>query len=170
MIKLCGLLECPSLSCTTEVDQYVPLRFRSYVGLLGASYVRIGNFRSSLLEFLVDPNSCAIPGLTLTSFDLIHDFLTLELPFSESGLPIVEWSEAKSAGPPAARRFDINQSFSVAFSASTVEIDLGQLANADRSIDCSSVEFFVEDDVLVGLRIGGLSKEQVSLIRSQRTI
>jgi len=168
MIHVCGLIECPISKVRIEVDEYVPLRFRSYDGLLGASYLRIGDFISSLLEFIVDPNSGAIRGINLTSFDSIHDFRTLyEIP-SKLGYPTVELSQEQLDGPPAARRLDIRQPFSVGFSSDTVEVDFGRLANADRSIRCSVVEFFVETDMLVGLRITEVSKEQLFLIQAQR--
>ena len=36
-----------------EVDEYVPIRFRSYEGTIGARYIRFGDFQTSLLEFIL---------------------------------------------------------------------------------------------------------------------
>lgn len=153
--------------CRVEVDEYVPLRFRSYEGTLGVKYVRFGNFSGSLLEFLLDPNSMAIRGFTLTSFDTVHQPRAIaELPQS-SGLPIVEFAEG-FGGPVDAQRINVKADFSVGLGEDFVEIDLGGLSDARRVIVADMARFYVGVARLVGVRVIGLTKQQVLMLKAQR--
>lgn len=166
-IEVSNLNQVPFHGCHIEVDEYVPLRFRSYEGTLGARYIRFGNFNGSLLEFLLDPNSMTVRGFTLTSFDAVHQPRAIaELPRT-AGLPVVESTEG-FAGPTDAPRIDIKESFSVGFGEDFVEIDLGGLSDAQRVIVADRAEFFVGAVGLVGVRVVGLTTRQVSMVKAQR--
>ncbi len=166
-IAVSGLSEAPLQGCRVEVDEYVPLRFRSYEGTLGVKYVRLGNFSGSLLEFLIDPNSMTVRGFTLTSFDAVHQPRAIaELPRTE-GLPIVKFSEGFN-GPIDAQRVDIREAFSVGFGEGFLEIDLGKLSEAQRVVVAGTAEFYVGAVGLVGVRVVGLTEQQVSMLKAQR--
>jgi hypothetical protein len=168
-ITVSGLNEAPFLGCYVEVDAYVPLRFRSYEGILGVKYLRLGNFSSSLLEFLLDPSSMAIRGFTLTSFDAVHQpKVDIGLP-RLTGLPVVAIAASEDfKGPIDAQRVDIRTSFSIGFGGDFVEIDLSGISQAKRIIADRAIEFYVDANSLVGLRVTGLTQEQISTLRSQQ--
>lgn len=167
-IAISGLSEAPLQHLQIEIDDYVPLRFRSYEGVLGVQYVRWGNFSTSLLEFLLDPSSMAIRGLTLLCFDAVHQpRVTAALP-QTSGLPVVGGFEAFD-GPVGAQRVDIGQSFSVGFGEDFLEIDLGLLSEAERVIAAGPVRFYVNQVGLMGVRVVDLTKQQLSMVSAQLT-
>ncbi len=167
-IAVSGLDESPLHGCRVEVDEYVPLRFRSYEGTLGVKYVRFGDFSGSLLEFLLDPNSMTVRGFTLTSFDAVHQPRAIaELPRT-TGLPIVVFDEGFK-GPVDAQRIDVREAFSVGFGEDFVEIDLGGLPDAQHVIVSGSVEFYVGAGGLVGVRVVCLTQQQVSMLKAQQT-
>ena len=166
-IAVSGLSEVPLQGCRVEVDEYVPLRFRSYEGTLGVKYVRLGNFSGSLLEFLLDPNSMTVRGFTLTSFDAVHQPRAIaELP-RITGLPIVVLSEG-FGGPIDAQRVDVREAFSVGFGEHFVEVDLGKLSEAQHVVVAGTTEFYVGAVGLVGMRVIGLTEQQVSMVKAQR--
>lgn len=170
-IVVSGVNEAPLLDCRVEVDDYVPLRFRSYHGTLGIKYLRLGNFSGSLLELLLDPESMTIRGFTLTSFDAVHQPKTLtsaNLPMI-LGLPIVAFgNEAVFQGPVDAQRIDIDETFSVGFGTNFVEIDFGHLCEAQSVIKSGLAEFCVNMDFLVGLRVVGLNQQQMTMLRAHK--
>jgi len=161
--------DAPLGSSQVEVDEYVPLRFRTYVGTLGGVYLRLGNFIDSLLEFMLDPVSMTVRGFTLTSFDILHDqprtFASLPRIM---GLPVVELPD-EFRGPTDARRIDVKKGFSVGFGVDFVEMDLGGLPEAQRVLVADAAEFYLRANELVGIRVVGLTKQQVATIKSQRS-
>jgi hypothetical protein len=168
IIAVSGLNDMQGHGYSVEVDEYVPLRFRSYEGTLGIKYVRFGNFKSSLLEFLVDPNSMTVRGFTLTSFDAVHQLRAkAELP-SSAGLPIITFASG-FVGPVDAQRIDVRAEISVGFGEDLVEIDLGGLSTAQRVVVGGPAEFYVgADGEMVGVRIVRLAKQQLAMLKAQR--
>lgn len=162
MIAISGVCVDVAAVCRIDVDEYVPLRFRGYEGLLGVRYLRFGNLKTSLLEFLLDPDSNVIRGLTLASFDTLHEPRGANLPRT-LGLPIISGNDF--TGPLNARRIDIKGSFSVGIGDNFLEADLGDLDHAQHIVVFGNVEFFVGLDLLVGVRVTGLTNEQVSMLR-----
>lgn len=169
-ITVSGLNEAPLLVFHVEVDEYVPLRFRSYEGTLGVKYLRLGNFSSSLIELLLDPSSMVICGFTLTSFEAVHKPKgNAGLP-RYAGLPVLAIAPEDFNGPLDAQRIDIRENFSVGFGQDFVEIDLGGLPEARRIIEAGPVAFYVGTNSLVGLRVNGLNQKQISMLKSQQTV
>ena len=170
MIGVSGVEKATHVICSIAVDDYVPLRFRSYEGTLGVKYLRFGDFQTSLLELMIDSNSLTIRGFTLTSFNFLHDPRAFgDLPVA-LGLPIAKIStEVSFQGPIGAQRIDFPEAFSVGFGAEIIEIDLGRLSDATGVVRNGQVEFYVGSESLVGIRVLGLNRAQLSTIQAQRT-
>ena len=168
-IAVAGLNEAPLPVCHVEVDEYVPLRFRSYEGTLGVIYLRLGNFSSSLLEFLLDPSSMTVRGFTLTSFDTVHQPNEIVGLPRATGLPVIDVAAAGDfGGPVGARRIDIARAFSVGLGDDFLEVDLGGFSEAKHVIAGGPAEFYIATSSLVGLRVVGLNQDQISMLRSRR--
>ena len=90
-----------------------------------------------------------------------------ENPGRSPGLPIVKFSEGFN-GPIDAQRVDVREAFSVGFGEDFVEIDLGNLAEAQRVVVAGTAEFYVGAVGLVGVRVIGLTEQQVSMLKAQR--
>ena len=149
-----------------KIDEYVPIRFRSYSTALGVKYIKIGTNRM-ILELLLDPISYAIRGFTLVLFNSTHQPRILQEMVVEEGFPILAFQPDECFhGPLGAQRQEIIQAFSVGFGTDFVEIDLGNLVNANRLIKCRGVEFCLEDETLAGIRVVGLTPDQIATMRS----
>jgi len=171
MISVDRMSDASSLQCRIEIDDYVPLRFRSYEGTLGVKYLRVGNFETSLLEFLLEPETLVIRGFTLTSFDSSHQPMSIQPLPTEDGLPAIGLiSGQEFQGPSGAPRIDLREDFSVGLGEDFLEIDLGGIASASSVIKKGQVAFFIKSGRLLGLRVTELRPEQVSILRRSGTV
>src|SRR6478735_303305 len=71
------------------IDEYVPLRFRTYRRALGVGYVRLGNYTTSLIEIGVEPRTQIVRGLTVTSISTLSQWPTFNLIERAEGLPML---------------------------------------------------------------------------------
>jgi len=78
--------------CLIEVDEYVPLRFRTYERPLGVSYLHLGNQRTSLLELLIDAKSQILRGITITIFPALSPWPQIGERTVSRGLPKLDVS------------------------------------------------------------------------------
>jgi hypothetical protein len=169
MISVDRVSDASTFKCQIEIDDYVPLRFRSYDGTLGVKYFRVGNFDTSLLEFLLEPVSLVIRGFTLTSFDRFHEPMKIQRLPTEDGLPVVALTgEQKFQGPSDAPRIDLREEFSVGLGENFVEIDLGGITSASNNIQLGQVTFFTKSGHLVGIRVTELRPEQLAILERSR--
>jgi hypothetical protein len=166
MISVDRVSDASPFKCQIEIDDYVPLRFRSYVGTLGVKYLRIGNFETSLLEFLLEPESLVIRGFTLTSFDKSHEPMKIQSLPTDEGLPVILLKdEQEFQGPTGAPRIDLREEFSVGLGENFVEIDFGGIAAASNAVKIGNVVFFTKVGRLVGIRVTELKPEQLSILK-----
>jgi hypothetical protein len=159
-------------SATLTIDEYVPISFRTYSGLLGAKYLRLGNFKTSLLECLLDPHSYAIRGITLLSFDRIHvPNMGVEKLDENSGRLILDLQRSNltelSLGADYA---EVNCAFSVGLARDYLEVDLFGIATADSKVICGQVEFFLRDNALVGIRVTKLMSNEISILQEHISV
>jgi hypothetical protein len=151
-----------------EIDGYLPLSFKSYEDKFECDYLRLGDFKTSLLELLLDPVSKTVRGVTLTFYkEVHHPRFSQDVPVVY-GLPTLLVSADWLKGTDDWRYFQVMTPLSVGFGRDFIEIDLGQ--DALKIIRYGSIEFYINGESLVGLRITGLSAEQLSLVKSSRSI
>ena len=167
MIAIAGTEEGTYPDTIIEVDEYVPIKFRSYRGTLGVKYVRLGNFEDSLMEFLLDPASFAIRGFTLTSFNSVHRPRGLKELVTAVGLPMLAIDKSNFQGPIDAQRIDIHEDFSVGFGEQLLEIDFGSIAKAEKIVKSDPIEFYISKEALAGLRVMNLSAKQIAILQRQ---
>jgi hypothetical protein len=144
--------------CLIDVDEFVPLRFRTYHQPIGAVYLRIGNYSTTLTELIVDPGSRILRGLTLTSFESFDAWPNLGSVASLKGLPIlrVDWEK----GP----RIDVRRDFHVSLRANELLVSWGDMANPSASFVFGKVQFFISESELRGVRFFDLTAGQTSLL------
>lgn len=142
-----------------EFDPYVPLRFRTSAEPLGAAYVRLGNFATTLLEIQVEPLTQVLRGLTITAIDGLSGWPWFEVQPFPAGLPVL--------GTPFEARdiVDIAQPFQLAIRPGEVVVWWGSLDGciAGRNGDAS---FLIVNSVLTGIWFTGLLAAQTSLLKS----
>lgn len=149
-----------------ELDDYVPISFRSYEqGLGGVRDVRLGGLSPSFLELTLGLDSKTLRGFTLLCFESIHSPPPVCDLVETVGLPILDIDEARFQGRLATQWLDLPTTFSVGFGEDFLEIDLGLVATADRAIVCGPAKFLVSSTSLVGIRVSGLSPEQLTKVQ-----
>ena len=70
-------------------DEYVPLRFRTYTDGIGAGYLRLGNYSTSLLELIIEPCTQMLRGFTVTSFNRLSTWPQFSVRDVSRGLPVL---------------------------------------------------------------------------------
>jgi hypothetical protein len=75
-----------------DVDEFVPLRFRSYREPLGVGYVRLGNNSTTLFEMAVEPGKQVVRGLTVTSIRDVSSWPSFDVVDVEEGMPALSTS------------------------------------------------------------------------------
>lgn len=68
MIEISGYVDFNSDFFSIEVDDYVPLRFRSYDGVVGGGYCRVFGEKIRYLSLFLIQKMGLFEGLALTSF------------------------------------------------------------------------------------------------------
>ena len=164
MIFISSTDKCPEHDERT-IDEHVPISFRSYSGLLGAKYLRVGNFQTTLLECLLDPISYTIRGITLISFDKIHVPCEPEITLESFGLPIVDVAKSDLNVLVEARKAEVFCQVSVGIESNFLEIDFSEIKNANRKINCGRVQFFLKDEELSGVRFMNLAIGEISILQ-----
>lgn len=136
-----------------EVDQYVPLRCRSYNGTIGARYVRIGDLSSSYLELIVDYDFLSVRGITLLSFDRVHNFYRIDSAVRDNALPCLDTTLKSRFLGAGLSRFDILECFSIAFGDGKLQVDFGRLRDTSLIFKSGPVQFCAADGAISGIMV-----------------
>lgn len=156
-----NLADAPSL---IEIDEFVPLRFRTYNEPLGSAYLRLGDRSSTLVELIVDPASSLLRGVTLTSFDLFRPWPTLGRTIASDGLPVLatQWDQSDRS----LLAVDINRDFDVSMLGNQLLISWGDLADLSGSSVHGRAHFLFAGNELAGIRFFDLSETEAALLTS----
>jgi hypothetical protein len=139
--------------CTVEVDDYVPCRFRTYEAPFGASYLQVGDFGRSLLELLFEPHTGLVRGVTLTSFETLAEQPEPDQLVQIDGLPLLDLA------PTEAFRLEFRAQLKVSV-VQNLLVYWGEIGSADMLVGARRLGFYIRGDVLLGLRVTGLSASQ----------
>jgi len=144
-----------------EVDEYVPLRFRTQERPLGAKYLRLGDQSRALLELLIDPLVGTLRGLTITSFESLSTWPKIEVQGEMSqGLPVFGFSwENKN-------RIESGVRFSVATDGDDVLVFWRDVEECNAAVFSGRVQFLTVADKLAAVRFQGLSSAQMLVFAS----
>lgn len=168
MITVLGSRDSSSLQSLVEVDDYLPLRFRTYSEPLGGvQYVRIGNGETRLLELILPSDSMEVRGCTVPLIDKRTYQLLTGPEQSSPGLPIIGLPDYEFSGPPSAQRVDTHIDFVAAIGRGTIEFQFGGADSFDRSICCEDVCFLIRGNDLVGIRVQNRSPSETECFAAQ---
>jgi hypothetical protein len=142
--------------CLLHIDDYVPLDFRTNESPIGASYVRLGNCATTLLEIAVEPNDRILRGVTITSFEVVSEWPEVEVTSKSEGMPVL----GSYDGQPM--RIDLQVAFQVSVRDGEILVFWGELHGCHES-DFQRVHCLVCDGQLRGIRFSGLSDAEVAL-------
>jgi len=170
MITVLDSRDSSSFQSLVEVNDYLPLRFRTYSEPLGGvRYVRIGNGETRLLELILPSDSMEVRGCTVPLVDKRTYQLLTGPEQSSSGLPIIELPDYEFSGPSSAQRVDTHIDFIAAIERDTIEFQFGGADSFDRSMCCEDVCFLIRGSDLVGIRVRNRSLSETERFAAQLT-
>lgn len=143
-----------------EIDEYVPLRFRTYREPLGVGYVRLGNYSTTLVEVAVEPRTQAVRGLTVTSISEVSSWPSFDVFEIVQGLPVL------STSFEGGEVLDVPHDFLVATRPGEIVVfwqNLGRCSGYKLGNAC----FLVADGTLAGVWFTRLTETQTQLFESQ---
>ncbi len=166
MIIISSVLDSDEIKTAVSFDKHVPFSLTTCDQLLGAKYLRLGDFEDNLLEIMLDPISFVVRGLTLVCFDKIHLPTSLSISSEETGLPILDLKESGLEGLHEVSRADMRTQFTIGIDPNFVELDLFGIANADAVARQDRVEFYSRKKALVGMRLTNLTTKEFAAINN----
>lgn len=153
-----------------EFDEYIPFSVATHEGLLGAKYLRLGDFERNLLEIMLDPISFTVRGLTLVCFSKLHVPMELrELPV-QTGLPVVDLLNSELTELAEKPWAELKANFTLGIGLNFLELDLFEIVDADNIIRQGQLEFYCRGKALIGLRLNGLLDNEIAALQEHMTL
>jgi hypothetical protein len=159
-LKVTNIAEPGGIPCRLELDRYVPMRFRTYEGAIGAALVRLGNYKTTLLELHIEPPSGMLRGLTVTCYDELAPWPTLAVTSTVRGLPEL------AVRLEGAKRLDLVRDFQVSVQAGEVLVYWDEVRDCQATTFADRVQCLIHDMQLSGVRFIGLTDHEVTLFAS----
>jgi len=165
MLRVTNVQEDSQRPCIVEINSYVPISFRSQNQPIGgARYIRLGDFKTRLLELQLPSESLVVSGFTLVSVEgSLQDALVGQGP-SIVGLPAISMPQGQDFSGRIPR-LDIQTEIALFCGDGQVEVRLGAAEIFNRRVVHRRVQFLLLDDVLVGLRVVDLSEVEQQTLR-----
>lgn len=160
VLRVTQLQPSGTVEADVDIDEYVPLRFRTYREPLGVGYVRLGNYSTTLIEIALEPRTQVVRGLTVTSVNNMTSWPSFDVFELVDGLP------ALSTSFEGGEVLDLPRDFAVATRPGEIVVfwrDLGQCKGYRVRNAC----FLVADGTLAGIWFTELTKAQTDLFESQ---
>lgn len=148
-----------SVEVVVDLDEYVPLRFRTYREPLGCGYVRLGNYSTTLVEMPVEPGTQVVRGLTVTSINDVSSWPSFDVSGVEEGLP------ALSTSFEGYELVDLPREFMVAIRPGEIVVFWQELGRC-RGCRLGSACFLIADGTVAGVWFTGLTETQTQLFES----
>lgn len=138
-----------------EIDDYVPLRLRTYEPPLGCGYVRLGRRPTSLLELIMEPETQALRGLTLVSAPEASSWPAFSVLRTSAQFP------ALSVAVEGGKFIDLEQDFRVSARENEIVLFWDELG-ACVAYGGERWRWLVRDGVVRGTWFSGLTKEEIT--------
>lgn len=151
----------PTFKFMLEFDDYLPITFDTTDRAIDASFVRLGNFSTSLLELKFAPESGILRGFTVVCFNMSHKPNFSPAPVPSPGL--VSRPQLKESGKPQ-KSEDLKKDFSIGIEDKTLEILIGATASPDQTLTFGRVQFLLAGEHLHSIRILDLSSTELASI------
>lgn len=140
--------------CLIEIDEYLPLRFRTYAQPIGAAYLRLGNYTTTLTELIIEPNLRIVRGLTITAYDCLSPWPDFAAHMLGEGMPVLDVNFTTT------NYVDLCEAFSVSIFDGKLLVFWQKLGNCSAYTFGSNVQFLLSNGCFCGVCFTGLSQEQ----------
>lgn len=159
LLRVSGGKASSGVPCSIEIDEYVPLRCRTYQEPLGAGYLRLGNYSTRLIELAIEPRVQVLRGVTITSISGVSPWPDFSVMNVVDQLPVVSTSFV------GGEVVDLRDNFEVAARSGELIAFWGDLALC-TGLRCGRTCFLMKDQVLAGAWFTGLTERETKLFVS----
>jgi len=144
LLRTTGVRVVDSATSSLEFDEFVPLQFRTFQEPLGAGYLRLGNYSTTLAELVIEPPSQVLRGITVTSIASLSSWPLFSVCTTLEGLPVLatEFEGWKV--------LDLDQKFSVSARPGEIVVFWGELGECE-AYAFDRVRFLIRGGILVGV-------------------
>jgi len=154
LLRVTGVRSVAHATFVLELDEFVPLQFRSFREPLGAGYLRLGNYSSTLIELAVEPYSQVLRGVTVTSIESLSPWPSFSVRALHQGLPVL------ATNFEGWKVLDLEEAFKVSACQGEIVVfwrDLGEC----EACAFDRVRFLMRDGILAGVWFVGLTDGEV---------
>lgn len=144
----------PVLQTTVTIDPYIPLIARTYEAPIGAVIWRTGNFKTSLVEIAMEPESGIVRGLKLVLGECNTPASFRLGPEVVQGLPVVRGDHVPSRMSEECR--DLN----ISISEGNIFIDWCLGGKIDQIFTSDRLSFYVGNNELLGASVGRITPDE----------
>jgi len=170
MIVFSSTFNSDDVQVRLEFDEYIPFSVTTRKGLLGAKYLRLGDFERNLLEIMLDPISFAVRGLTLVCFDSLHIPAVKRVLPEQVGLPVLDLHDSQLSELLDRPWAELKANFTLGISNDFAELDLYGIAGSDNVIRSERLEFYCRDKVLLGIRLSHLKSNEIFALQTHASL
>lgn len=156
-LRIVAVREPEGLRSDVDFDPYIPFRFRTSQRPVGASFIRLGDLKRTLLELAVDPANQMLTGVTLTSVARVEAAVAPPLDAVRRGLPLLSTTFALGA-----QVVNLGSDFQVAIGADGLLIHWGDLTASTTALEWGRMRFLIAEDHLVGIWCRALSDVEMA--------
>lgn len=159
-LRIVGLESATTMPYLLQIDEYVPIRFRTYHEQIGAVYLRLGNGSTQLLELIIAPRVGVVRGATATMVDTFSPWPAFEpLTISDASLPILaaKFDKRNYVDLPVPFQFAVRGNEALLFWADLEKCEM---------FTFNAMKWLARDGELVGLWFTELSTEQLAQLRT----
>ena len=154
-LHVVGVRQPEDLRSHVEFNPYVPFRFRTAQRPMGASFVRFGDRKRTLLELAVDPASQVLTGVTLTSVGSLEAGQVPPLERVERGLPVLATTFTSGA-----QVTNVGRDFHVNVGPEGLVVHWQEFASPVTALEWGRVSFLISHGSLVGFWCRTLTAEE----------
>ncbi|RMD65427.1 MAG: hypothetical protein D6824_02690 [Planctomycetota bacterium] len=159
ILRVTQLYPLDAVDVDVDVDEFVPLRFRTYREPLGVGYVRLGNYSTTLVEMAVEPRTQVVRGLTVTSICDMSPWPFFDIFEVMEGLP------ALATSFEGGEVLDLQRDFMVAIRPREIVVFWKSLDRC-RGSKFRNICFLIAEDMLAGVWFTNLTEKETQLFES----
>lgn len=160
MLSVHSLFVLNNAPCSISIDEFVPIRFRSYEPPIGALYVRFGDRRVNAMDLILQGDSHVLRGFTLTCFDQVFEMPAINKAPILTGLPVLSPDRLQEEKTLS------YSSFEVSMDSESVLIAWDSVRSISHIYKYCDVDFLVANTQLNAMRVNNLSVQQIAILRT----
>ncbi len=159
---------------TIQIQGCPPLVYRNdyYIETEGAAEIKRLYFREgwgedyhTLLEFEFEADTGVLMSLAILLYEHTHQTERLLTKKHSHGIPVADLHEFSS---PYETNHDVLAGFSIGIFGTSLEVVFDVDQSPNKAFYSENIGFFCNDEILLGFKIHGLTKQQIQVMKDCR--